>query len=97
MHTSALKRAIEILGGQTALARVCGVQQGQVWNWLHRNRKTPPQYVLPIERATHGAVTRYELRHDIFGPAPGVDPEPPTASPSHERYSTEQCKPETVA
>lgn len=63
----ALNRAIEVLGGQSALARACGVKQGHVWHWLNKSRKVPGDYVLTIEAATNGAVTRYELRPDIFG------------------------------
>lgn len=63
----ALNRAIELLGGQSALARACGVKQGHVWHWLNKSRKVPGDYVLTIEAATNGAVSRYELRPDIFG------------------------------
>ena len=63
----ALNRAIELLGGQSALARACGVKQGHVWHWLSKSRKVPGDYVLTIEAATNGAVSRYELRPDIFG------------------------------
>jgi len=63
----ALSRAIEKLGGQSALARACGVKQGHVWHWLNKSRRVPGDYVLTIEEATGGAVTRYELRPDIFG------------------------------
>lgn len=63
----ALNRAIEFLGGQSALARACGVKQGHVWHWLNKSRKVPADYVLTIEAATNGAVSRYELRPDIFG------------------------------
>lgn len=68
----ALNRAIEVLGGQSALARACGVRQGHVWHWLNKSRKVPGDYVLTIEAATNGAVTRYELRPDIFGKPDGT-------------------------
>ena len=70
----ALGRAIEKLGGQSALARACGVKQGHVRHWLNKSRKAPADYVLAIEAATSGAVTRHELRPDIFGPAPVARP-----------------------
>jgi DNA-binding transcriptional regulator YdaS (Cro superfamily) len=70
----ALRRAIEKLGGQSALARACGVKQGHVWHWLNKSRRAPADYVLTIEAATGGGVTRHELRPDIFG-------EPATARP----------------
>lgn len=63
----ALSRAIEKLGSQSALARACGIKQGHVWHWLNKSRSVPADYVLTIEEATGGAVTRHELRPDIFG------------------------------
>lgn len=63
----ALRRAVVKAGGQSALARACGVKQGHVWHWLNKSRSVPADYVLIIEAATGGAVTRYELRPDIFG------------------------------
>ena len=80
----ALSRAIEKLGGQSALARACKVKQGHVWHWLNKSRRVPADYALTIEAATGGTVTRQELRPDLFGkPAtdrPEKDPvkkEPP--------------------
>ena len=78
----ALSRAIEKLGGQSALARACGVKQGHVWHWLNKSRNTPADYVLTIEAATGGAVTRHELRPDIFG-------KPATARPENDPVKKE--------
>lgn len=62
---SPLQRAVSIAGGQTALATVLGVRQPHVWNWLNRSGGVvPPEYVIPIERAT--GVSRHELRPDIY-------------------------------
>jgi DNA-binding transcriptional regulator YdaS (Cro superfamily) len=66
----AIDNAVKILGGQTAMARVLGVSQARVWNWVHRDQKIPGEFVLPIEEATDGRVSRYELRPDIFGASP---------------------------
>lgn len=65
---SALQKAIEIVGGQTALANKIGepVKQAHVWNWLNRDGVVPAEHVLKIEAATDGAVTRHELRPDIY-------------------------------
>ena len=68
---NALERAVEICGGQTGLARACGVKQGHVWNWLRRDKLLPAERAIQIEAATAGAVTREELRPDIFA-APRV-------------------------
>ncbi|OYW03315.1 MAG: hypothetical protein B7X11_03380 [Acidobacteria bacterium 37-65-4] len=68
MNTPPLQRAIEILGGQSALARACNVKQAHVWNWLHRAKKVPAEQVITIETATKGLVTRSDLRPDIYPP-----------------------------
>lgn len=65
----ALTRAIEVCGSQAALARAVGVKQAHIWNWLNRDKKVPGEFVMRIEQATGGQVTRYELRPDIFGEA----------------------------
>jgi DNA-binding transcriptional regulator YdaS (Cro superfamily) len=65
-----LSRAIELAGGQSALAKAVGVKQQNVWSWVNRTGKCPPEHVLAVEAATEGAVTRYQLRPDIYGPAP---------------------------
>lgn len=65
-----LVKAIEVAGGQKALAKLCGdkVRQGHVYNWLNRNKHKglPPQYVLKVEKALNGKLTRHQLRPDIF-------------------------------
>lgn len=61
---NALQRAIEVAGGQTALAKKIKTSQGHVWAWLNRDKKVPAEYVLPIERAT--GISRHELRPDIY-------------------------------
>lgn len=59
-----LKKAIEIAGSQSALARALGVTQTHVWNWLNRNKQIPAEYILKIENFT--GVSRYKLRPDIY-------------------------------
>jgi TorA maturation chaperone TorD len=48
-----------------------GVTQPNVWHWLHKAERVPAEYVLKIEQATGGQVSRHDLRPDIY---------PPTAS-----------------
>lgn len=60
-----IQKSIEIVGGQTALARSCGVRYQAVQKWIKKSR-VPAARVLDIERATKGRVTRYELRPDIY-------------------------------
>lgn len=67
-----LERAIDIAGGQAAMARkltAAGyrVRQAHIWKWLNRAKKLPAEAVLPIEQVTEGAVSRHDLRPDIFG------------------------------
>lgn len=60
----ALEAAIEQMGGQTALARLCGRSQPTVWNWLQSTRQLPGEHVLAVEAAT--GVPRYLLRPDLY-------------------------------
>lgn len=50
----ALTKAVNILGGQSATANICGgtVRQQHVYNWLNRDKKLPPRYALKIQKAT---------------------------------------------
>lgn len=77
---NALERAIEIVEGQSALARAIGdpIQQGHVWYWLReKGGEVPAEHCAAIERATDGKVTRQDLRPDIFGDKAG-HPKPDT-------------------
>ncbi|HEX9463527.1 MAG TPA: molecular chaperone TorD family protein [Alphaproteobacteria bacterium] len=74
--SEALTRAIEIVGGQTQLARLLGVKQANVWHWLKRAEHVPGEYVLAIENATGGQVSRRDLRPDLY---PEASPSAPSA------------------
>lgn len=63
---SALGRAIESAGGVAALARALGVTSQAISQW----DKVPANRVLQVEILTHGKVSRYALRPDIFGDHP---------------------------
>lgn len=70
-YLEALKRAIDLAGGQSALARdICAVggyaRQCHVSAWLNRNKKVPASQVIRVEKAVNGAVTRHELRPDLY-------------------------------
>lgn len=71
---NALEQAITILGRPSALARACGTFPQAVSRW-RRQGYPPVKYVLAIERATAGKVSRYQLRPDIYD-APVGSPEP---------------------
>lgn len=63
----ALIRAIELAGGQSALARILTemtgklVRQSTVSLWLHRDGKVPPEMAPYIEAAVDKRVSRQEL------------------------------------
>lgn len=62
-----LDTAINLLGGQVALAALCEVTPQAVNQWVKKG-KAPPKYVLRIESAS--GVSRYELDPEVFGQAP---------------------------
>lgn len=65
MANEALRRAVDIAGGQKPLAERIGSTQSHVWYWLERSKKgVPAQYCLAIERET--GVSVHELRPDVF-------------------------------
>jgi len=62
---NSLEKAVDICGGQTALAKSINLTQPYIQNWLKRsNGIPPPEYCADIEKATNGLVTRRDLRPD---------------------------------
>jgi DNA-binding transcriptional regulator YdaS (Cro superfamily) len=68
-----IKKAVDICGSQVALAKAVGKTQKHVWNWMNRDKRVPAEYVLDIEKATNGQVSRHELRPDIYPPEDNQD------------------------
>lgn len=66
----AIRKAVEVCGSQSELARRIGVKQGHIWYWLHRGKKAPPEFCRAIEIATGSAVSIHDLRPDVFGETP---------------------------
>lgn len=64
MSDEALKSAIEIAGGPVKLGKLLNISSQAIAQW----RRAPAARVLEIERNT--GVSRYDLRPDIYGPAP---------------------------
>lgn len=62
----ALDRAIDVVEGVGKLAEKLGIAQSAVSNWRIRGQ-VPAERCIAIEKATHGQVTRYDLRPDVFG------------------------------
>ena len=70
-----LKKAVELAGGQKALASKLRtvlpeskVKQGHVWHWLNiaKAPMPPAEYVLAITRAVEGQITPHQLRPDLY-------------------------------
>ena len=68
--TTPILQVIHVLGSQKALAEAIGAAPALVWQWANDKRPVAAKHCIAIETATKGAVTRYELRPDVFGPAP---------------------------
>ena len=62
MRDPALLRAIDAAGGVAALARELNVTSQAVSQWS----KVPAERVLEVERAAGGAVSRHDLRPDLY-------------------------------
>lgn len=56
--------------GSYRLAQMLGVKHPTIHSWLRAGRP-PAKRVLAIEAAT--GISRYQLRPDVFGPAPNAD------------------------
>ena len=66
---TAIDAAVTEVGTQAALAAILGIKSPSISEWRKRG-KVPADRCIAIERATNGAVTRYELRPDVFGTKP---------------------------
>ena len=77
---NSLQKAILLIGGQVKTAAVLTeyhqrkgdigrrIYQSHVWKWLRKSKNgIPAEYCRAIEHATNGAVTRFDLRPDVFG------------------------------
>ncbi len=69
MGNNPLASAVALVGGQAQLARLLGVSQPHVWHWLHKAVRVPGEYVIAIEKATGGKISRHELRPDLYPPS----------------------------
>ena len=66
---SIIKSVVELLGGQVKAAKKIGVTQQAVCKWINEKMPISANSAVRIEKATNGAVTRAEIRPDIFGEA----------------------------
>lgn len=65
-----LQKAIDQMGSQVALARKLKISPQAVGQWVSGITRITAERAIQIERATGGAVTRAELRPDLFAEAP---------------------------
>jgi len=70
MSVKALKEAVDIAGGQSALGRMIDKDQGTIWAWLNTTKKVPGEDVLKIEEVLDKRVTRHDLRPDLYPQTP---------------------------
>lgn len=59
--------AVRLFGSQTEFAKIVGVKQPSVFSWMSGKTKPSAKNAIQIEKATNGALTRAEIRPDIFG------------------------------
>jgi hypothetical protein len=63
----ALRQAIRHhLKSQVAVARAVGVSPQAVSEVLRRGKRVPAEWCLALETATAGAITRHDLRPDLY-------------------------------
>ena len=61
-----VRRAVEIVGSQAALARQIGLSQPSVHDLCNGAKSIRAEIALAIEKATDGQVTRSQLRPDLW-------------------------------
>jgi DNA-binding transcriptional regulator YdaS (Cro superfamily) len=61
-----LNKAITYFGSRKAFASAIGVTPMAVSYWVQKKRNVTPERAIEIEKATNGAITRSELRPDLW-------------------------------
>ncbi len=79
---AALRRAVALAGSEMRLSRATGYSQPAI-NKARRKGRVSAEMAIAIERALKGAVSRQELRPDLFGT--GGSSGPPGAGPQRWR------------
>ena len=67
-----IKAAIEHLGNQKALADALSVSPSFISQCLSGHRKMPVEHCKRIESLTNGAVTKAQIRPDIYEETPTI-------------------------
>lgn len=63
----ALLAAVDVLGSQAELARVCAVSPTAVWKWVQSAKRVPGEYALAVEEAT--GIPCYVICPSTYPPA----------------------------
>ena len=63
--SAAFRRAVALVGSESKLSRATGYSQPAI-NKARRKGRVTAEMAIAIERALHGAVSRQELRPDLF-------------------------------
>lgn len=66
---STIVAVVGLFKTQSEFARAIGVKQPSVFSWMVGKTKPSAKNAIAIERVTNGAVTRAEIRPEIFGDA----------------------------
>jgi DNA-binding transcriptional regulator YdaS (Cro superfamily) len=61
-----LNKAIKYFGSRRAFAQAIGVTPMAISYWVQRKRNVTAERALEIEKATNGAVSRSDLRPDLW-------------------------------
>lgn len=66
----AVRKAVELLGGQRAAARTLGCSQHKIWKAVNDQLVggVDPQLAADLHRATKGKVKKSDMRPDVFEP-----------------------------
>lgn len=64
-----IEDAIKARGSQTKLAEAMGCSQQQI-SYLLKAKTVTAEMAIKIDKATGGAVSRHDLRPDVFGVRP---------------------------
>ena len=62
-------RLVRMLGSEADTARALKVSRQAVNNWIRGVHGINPKLAIPIEKATNGKVTRFQVAPEVFGRA----------------------------
>lgn len=63
-----IERAIALAGSQPKLARSSGLSQQHISKLVRGQRSPTAEVAVALERATNGAIGRWEIRPDLWDP-----------------------------